>query len=223
MVLVLVLVCAGSAEQTPGADNQAKNPWNGTWESVNYTFSIQQNGQEIVGTYIPGDPNRYDTGILKGNVSEDLRTFSGMWTESGSIELTLSEDGLSFKGTVTNDPVGEMTEPFTFERTGTRVGTPVDPDNLWTGTWKTPKKMYYLTQDGTSITGRNEALPGINDEPGIYEGTVSGDGKTTSIRWIESGNFTFILSDDGLSWNGTYSEVLDPSAELYPWNATRIQ
>jgi len=219
MMFVLALLCAGSAAQAP----DTVNTWNGTWKDDVYTIFIQQNGTEIAGYYIPFDPEAYDAGMLEGTLSEDQKTFSGVWIESGLQESTLSDDGMSFNGTGTTNPVGSFTEPQTYETTGTRVGTPVDPDNLWTGSWQTPRKVYHLTQEGTTISGTNEPLPETEDEPGVFEGTVSEDGKIVSLEWIESGNFTFILSDDGMSWNGTYTEVVDPAAELLPWNATRIQ
>lgn len=217
--LVLVLLCAGTAAQVPDPGNA----WNGTWTDEMFTVVIQQSGTEIAGYYVPFDPEAYDSGLLEGTLSEDQKIFSGVWTESGNQESTLSDDGMSFNGTGSTNSVGSFTEPQTYETTGTRVGTPADPDNLWTGSWETPRKVYNLTQDGTIISGTNEPLPETDDEPGVFEGTVSEDGKTVSLEWIESGNFTFILSDDGMFWNGTYTNVLDPSAEQFPWNATRIQ
>jgi len=219
VVLILLLLCAGSAALVPDAENM----WNGTWTDETYTIFIQQNGTEIAGNYIPFDLETYDAGLLEGTLSEDQKTFSGVWIESGLQEATLSEDGMSFSGTGSTNPVGTLTEPRTYEATGTRVGTPTDPDNLWSGTWETPRKIYNLTQDGTTISGTNEPLPETDDEPGVFKGTVSEDGNTMSVEWVESGNFTFILSDDGIFWNGTYTDLLDPSAELFPWNATKMQ
>ncbi|MDD1724059.1 MAG: hypothetical protein LUQ07_02890 [Methanospirillum sp.] len=221
VLVFLVFFCSGSAEETHQEAVLPDNTWTGTWTAENETLFIEQNGSEISGSYVPFDLDNYDTGRLEGSLSEDGKIFSGIWTDSGSMDLTLSEDMMSFSGNGLINPEGNMTEPYTYEATGTRDGEVTDTKNPWTGSWITPRKTYNLTQDGVSITGTNKPLPGSGDEPGVFEGTVQDDGKAMSVNWTETGNFVFTLSDDGTSFTGTYTYELDPSSETGYWNATK--
>ena len=216
-VFVLAFFCTGSVAQVPGAENV----WNGTWVSDIYTTNYQQNGTEIAGYYIPFNPDLYDPGLLEGTVSEDGKTITGVWTESGLTMLEISEDGMSMSGTGTTGD-GVVDEPYTYERTVTRVGDIVDPENIWSGSWITEFNTYNITQNGTFISGTHQPLPGREDDPGVFEGTVSEDRKTFSGTWTESGSFSYTMSEDGTYYNGTFSEGLDPSSEWYPINATKM-
>ena len=220
-VFVLCFICVGSAEQVEAA-NQTEYVWNGTWASENFTLFIAQNESGISGSYIPDDPELYDAGILEGTLSDNGNTLSGVWTESGLFSETLSSDGMSFNGTGSSNPQGNMDEASIYNNTGTRVGKLADSDNIWSGAWVTERKSYNYTQDGLSITGTNQPLPGIDDEPGSMVGTVSDDGKIITGKWVETGNFTFIISKDGSFFNGTYNVNLDLLNKTESWNATKI-
>jgi len=223
LVLVLVFITAGCVKETPEENNSAENRWNGTWASEQYILFILQNGSEITGSYEPHDIESRDPGLLQGILSEDKEIFSGIWTESGPVTLVISDDGMSYFGTGGTRP-GKITEQsYTYTSNGTRVGPLSDPDNAWSGTWKSGKTVQTMIQNGTSVRSTYQQVSTEEDEPGLFEGTVSGDGKTLTGKWMESGNFSFILSEDGSFWNGTYSVELDESAETSFWNATKLQ
>ncbi|MBN1166387.1 MAG: hypothetical protein JXA44_04560 [Methanospirillaceae archaeon] len=222
VMLLFSVFCTGLADEVVVLPGDAENPWNGTWISQFYTLSIQQNGSEIAGSYVPFDLDTYDAGLLTGSLSDDTRTFFGVWTESGFVNGTLSEDKNSFAGVISNNPAGDMNDPYAYPKTVTRTGNGFDPDNPWSGTWESKRKSYVLVQSGTIVTGTHEPLPGIEDEPGIFEGTVSDDKRSASLKWLESGSFSFTLSDDGSYYNGTFTVDRDPDTESNYWNATRI-
>ncbi|PKL59616.1 MAG: hypothetical protein CVV33_06900, partial [Methanomicrobiales archaeon HGW-Methanomicrobiales-4] len=211
------------AEPVPDANNNAY-PWNGTWVSDDFTLFILQNVSEISGDYVPLNFELYDPGHMQGTLSEDGKTFSGICTEKGFLKLNLSDDEMSFSGVGVIPPLGSMSEPYVYERNGTRSENLSDLDNKWSGTWTTPKKTFELIQNGTYVFGTNEPLlPEVKDEPGLFEGTVSEDGKTITLNWLETGNFTFTLSDDGSFFNGTYHVEPDPSRVSDSWNGTKIR
>lgn len=222
IMVSLFFLYAGSAEELFEVDLQGENLWNGSWVSNDDIIFIQQNSSEISGSYVPKDLVTHDPGLLEGKVSEDGKTFSGKWIDSGVMLLNLSSDNMSFSGIGVIDPVGSMEEPYTYERNGTRNEVPSDPDNLWTGIWTTPKKTYNLTQNGTVITGIHQPISSEEDEPGLFEGTVSEDGRSVTLNWVEEGNFSFNLSEDGSAFTGNYTFTLDPSSESAVWNGTKI-
>lgn len=221
ILVFLIIICSGSAEVVSQGAVLPDNPWTGTWTAENDTVFIEQNGSEISGSYVPFDLENYDAGRLEGSLSEDGKIFSGTWTDTGSMDLTLSEDMMSFYGNGQIHPEGNMTEPYVYKATGTRDGEVTDMKNPWTGSWTTPRKTYNLTQNGASITGTNKPLSGSNDEPGVFEGRVQEDGKTIFMNWTETGNFVFTLSDNGTSFTGTYTFERNPSAGTGYWNATK--
>ncbi len=181
-----------------------------------------QNGSVVTGIYLPFDMDAYDAGSVKGVVSEDLRTHSGIWIETGRINFSLSEDGMSLTGTGTVGD-GVLDEPVQYEVTATRVGEIADPESLWSGSWITPRKTYNLTQNGTYVSGTNQPLAGIEDDPGTFEGILSDDEMFFSGTWTETGTYSYTLSEDTMSFSGTYTDTLEPSARTFPLNATRMQ
>ncbi|HWQ67247.1 MAG TPA: hypothetical protein VN372_10290 [Methanospirillum sp.] len=223
VVLVLSILCAGSAEQIPDAKSQAENVWNGSWSTEYYIVSILQNGSEIEGRYEPKDIKSMDPGRLAGMVSKDGTIFSGIWTESGPLSVSISDDGMSFTGNGGVRIDGGMNESGAYTTNTTRIGTVLDPENIWSGTWKGARTENVWIQEGTTITGSYHPLPGIADEPGLFEGTVSDDGKMATGTWKEFGNFSFTLSRDGTFFNGTYDVALNASAGSDFWNGTKIQ
>ena len=212
--LAFSMLCIGfgAAEDPTDGNTASEYVWNGTWSSPNYTLYITQDESGISGAYVPMDLLEYDSGYLEGNLSSDGKTYSGIWIESGMNTNTLSQDLMSFSISGYTDPQGPMTEPFHYTSNATRAGEIVDPDNPWTGEYVSEWKRYNITQNGVSITGTNEPLPGIDDNAGVAEGTVSEDGMVFTGTWIEKGRYTFVISDDGMSINATISKGLEPDA-----------
>lgn len=224
-VLFLFLTGFGLAEQEGDNLSTNENIWNGTWECPVHIFLIEQNSSVITGRYDSKNPEMFDTGVLEGTVSEDGKTYSGEWIEFGTFDYTLSEDNMSYSGTVTTSTqrINQVDFVHMSDLTNaTRVGEVADPDNLWTGDWASVRKTHNYVQNGTIVSGTNQILPGVKDQPGVLEGSVSEDGRTITGTWIETGNFNFTISDDGSSFNGTFSVSLDPEADAMSMTALRM-
>ncbi|HWQ63895.1 MAG TPA: hypothetical protein VN429_05720 [Methanospirillum sp.] len=110
------------------------------------------------------------------------------------------------------DPYGSMSKPAGYSYNASRIGEIIDPKNPWTGNWVTEKKSYNLTQNGSHLSGVNEPLTNVNDEVGSLSGTISENGTVYTGNWTEKGRFTFVMADDGLSYNATITKSLDPNA-----------
>ncbi|HWQ66400.1 MAG TPA: hypothetical protein VN372_05980 [Methanospirillum sp.] len=212
IIFAFLCVCVGSAEQATGTKSPSGFIWNGTWSTSNYTAYINQNESGIFGGYVPKDLNVLDPGRLEGNVSDDGKTVSGVWIESGSNTYVMSDNYVTFTIDGFADPYGPMSGPVNYTSNATRIGDFLDTNNPWTGNWTTWKKSYHLWQRGRSVTGVNEPLTNVNDETGILEGVISEDGKTYIGRWTEKGGFTFKMSDTGSAFNATITKSLDPGA-----------
>lgn len=212
--LVICCICAlgiVSAENTTANNNTPVNTWNGTWNNPDYTMFFLQNQSGISGEYVPADLTQLDPGRLEGNVSDDGKTFSGIWIETGTNTNTLSDDKMSFTISGFADPYGSMSKPAGYSYNATRIGEITDSGNPWTGNWVTEKKTYHLTQNGTQLSGVNEPLTNVNDEVGNLSGTISENGSVYTGNWTEKGRFTFILAEDGSSFNATITKNLDPN------------
>lgn len=214
IVLAFSMLCMGfaAAEEANETETVSEFIWNGTWSSPKYTLYISQDESEITGAYVPMDLFEYDAGYLEGNLSPDGKTYSGIWTESGTSTNTLSSDLMSFTISGNTDPQGPMTEPVHYTSNVTRVGEIVDPENPWTGNYISEWKKYNITQDGTVIIGINEPLPDVDDNSGVLNGMVSEDGMTFTGTWIEKGGFTFVMADDGMSLHLTIAKSLEADA-----------
>ena len=211
-VSLLLLISSGYAEQSSSNESPTDLIWNGTWACSNHYFHLEQNPEGITGWYEPKNQNVTDTGLLDGSIDETGMNYSGIWTESGTVNLTLSPDNASYSGIATTNPLGTMTEPAVHTADATRIGDVTDPENLWTGEWETPRKVYTYLQNGSTITGFNTLMPGVMDQPGTFEGTVSEDGRTIIGNWTETGTFNFTMTDGYSAFNATYHETLDPKA-----------
>lgn len=212
LFITLLFGFLASAEEVVLKDTSSENIWNGTWTGTNFTIYIEQDNSGITGEYEPMDPQLIDPGMLEGNVSEDRKTYSGVWIESGSALQTLSDDNMSFTINGSVNPYGTLSDPLYFLSNATRIGEISDPENPWTGNWTTERKLYVFTQDGTSVSGSNQPLSGINDESATLEGTLSDDRRIYTGNWTETGIFSFVISDDGSTFNATIHESLDPSS-----------
>lgn len=219
IIITLTLFSIGLCTAEKSSDNSiiTGNLWNGTWESDNYSISIIQNGKSIAGSYEPKDPKIHDPGLLKGQLSEDGREFSGIWTEAGNFLLVLSPDKMTFTGVSKNRPELKVTESDPFTANGTRIGSAVDPNYPWTGSYKTKKADYTIIQNGTVVTGSYTPLKDIEDEPGIIEAQASEDGTKISGKWVETGKFSFVISDDLKTIEGTQGTNFTESPVIKPW------
>jgi len=209
----LCAMCIVSAENDANEEITSEFAWNGTWTNPDYTMYITQNESGIVGAYVPYNLDELDPGRLEGNLTEDGKTFSGIWIETGSSNYTLSDDKMSFEIVGYSDPQASMTSPVIYFSNATRVGEIFDFDNPWTGDWVTNWKNYHITQNGTQMSGNGEPLANVTDEMGTFSGIVSDDGIRYNGTWIEQGRFTFTLADDGSSYDATITNSLEPSAK----------
>ena len=223
LVFAILMVNGVYAEKMADQGTNSDTWWNGTWMSEYYTLLFLQNGSSIAGSYEPVDINTWDPGLLKGSLSEENSVFSGIWTESGTVSLILSDDGMSFSGTGGVNQAGSQEKPFTYTNTGTRVGEDFQKEIPWNGTWKTERNTYTLIQNGSLVSGTYTPLLMDEDEPGLIEGTVSEDGKEMTGSWVESGNFSFSISENKMSFNGTYGVDRTEPAFVDYWNGTKIQ
>ncbi|NLV27211.1 MAG: hypothetical protein GXY48_08625 [Methanomicrobiales archaeon] len=222
-ISIFIFLLAMCATTTSQADSDPiENAWNGTWESEYYILLIYQNGTAISGSYEPKDSTLYDPGLLKGMLSEDGKTFSGIWTESGPLSVVLSDDGMSISGSYGIRIDKKLTESDMYPTTRTRMEDSFDPENPWNGTWRGERTITTWIQNGTFVSGTYSPLPDIDDEPGISEGTVSGDGNSLKGKWIEAGNFSFTLDDDLMAFTGTYDITLNDPTGTDTWNGKKI-
>jgi hypothetical protein len=215
LALIICCICAVSivsAENTLEAHNTSVYVWNGTWVNPDYTMYFIQNQSGISGEYVPKDLTLLDPGRLEGNVSDDGKTFSGIWIETGTNTYNLSDDKMSFTISGFSDPYGSMNNPAGYSYNATRIGEITDSKNPWTGNWVTERKTYHLTQNGTQLSGVNEPLTNVNDEVGNLSGTISENGSVYTGNWTEKGKYTFVLAEDGSSFNATITKSLDPKA-----------
>lgn len=220
LLFILISLQPASAGQADGS-NQTGKTWNGTWVDDYYTLTIQQEGSDILGSYLPTDAYANDPGSIIGTVSDDGKVLSGRWVDSGVLYLNLSDDNQSISGVATVNPVNRLTESLVHEFNATRSGEIPDPENLWTAGWITPRKTYTLVQNGSSLSGEDHPVPGGADEDGVLEGTVSDDGRSVTLNWTETGELSFILSDDASVFNGTYTVEKSSSDETLYWNMTK--
>jgi len=224
-IILICLLCLsgmGMADQVSGAINQGDKIWNGTWESEGYFLYIQQNDSEIKGYYEPFNISSQDPGMLEGVLSSDGRVFSGTWSETGPLVLTLAADTMSYTGAGNVRPHADLNSSGSYTTIGKRVESSFDPEKTWNGSWKTGRTLNTFIQNGATVTGSYVPLPEIYDEPGTYTGTVSEDGTTLLGNWSESGNFSFTISNNGRYWNGTYDMSQNSSVGSDSWNATKV-
>ncbi|WP_319580249.1 hypothetical protein [uncultured Methanospirillum sp.] len=212
VIFGLFVVCTVSAVNGTELGEKSDSIWNGTWSTPDYTMYIIQNQSGIGGEYVPRDLDLLDPGWFEGNLSEDGRTFTGVWIETGSNTYTLSDDKMSFTINGSADIHGPMTEPAYYNSNATRIGEIMDSANPWSGNWASQKKSYNLTQNGKFLSGINMPLTNVNDENGTLSGVVSDDGTIYTGNWTEIGGLTLVMSENGTSFDATITKSLDPKA-----------
>ncbi len=212
VIFGLFVICTASAVNGTDIGEKSDYIWNGTWSTPDYTMYIVQNQSGIGGEYVPKDLDLLDPGRFEGNLSEDGRTFTGIWIETGSNTYTLSDDKMSFTINGYADIRGPMTKLAYYTSNATRIGEIMDSANPWNGNWVSQKKSYNLTQNGKFLTGINTPLTNVNDENGTLSGVVSDDGTVYTGTWNEIGGLTMVMSENGTSFNATITKSLDPKA-----------
>lgn len=197
LTLALFLFSTGLADVASDENTVSEKPWAGTWTDGNYSLSIEQNGTEITGIGHSFDMGLYDPFLLSGTISEDGTKITGIMKDSGTLEMDLSDDQMSFTANGTADSVDTISEPYAYSTEATRNGTIIAPDSVWSGNWLTKNTSLYFNQNGNYVTG--EYFPFESPEVrGVIEGSVSEDGKTLSTVWSSVEEVTFVLSDDGM-------------------------
>lgn len=195
LTLIISLSCSMYADTT-GNTSDAESLWEGTWTDANYSLSLSQNGSTITGIAVSSNPAETDPFRLSGTVSDDGMTLQSVLTSSGTLILNLSEDKMMFDGSGTVDAVDNTSQPFAYTFNASRNGTPIIPDQEWTGIWTSKRNLMNLTQENASVSGDYHALTSVNFG-GVVNGTIAEDGKTLPMTWISPENVTFTLSEDG--------------------------
>jgi hypothetical protein len=197
LILVLSLFSTVLADELNSANNTTEKVWNGTWTDVNYTLLIEQKGLEVTAIGRSYNIGLNDPFLLSGTISEDGKSLNGIKKETGTLEMYLSDDNMSFSANGTVDPVDNESELYNYKTKGNRNGTSIIPDSIWGGVWNTGNTSLNINQSGNSVIG--DYYPLLSPEHGgVFEGMVSDDGKTLSTKWTYTENVTFILSDDGM-------------------------
>jgi hypothetical protein len=195
LTLIISLFCGGYSDTT-GNTSDVESLWEGTWTDANYSLSLSQNGSTITGIATSSNASVAEPFRLSGTVSDDGMSLQSVLTSSGTLTLNLSEDKMMFYGSGTIDSLNNTSQPYTYVFNAIRNGTPIIPDQEWTGIWTSKRNLMNFTQEGTSVRGEYHPLTTVNFG-GVVNGTISQDGKTLSMTRISPENVTFILSEDG--------------------------
>lgn len=198
VVIVLLLSTAVLAEEGTISSSVVENPWEGTWTDGNSTLTIEQNGTEVSGVCEPIDPETGEQFLLSGTISDDGTELNGTISDTGKMELILSEDLMEFNATVTIDRIGNMSEDDQYTINATRQESLSDQEKPYAGTWKTQHSLFTIAQDETELSGTNRQLTSP-EEGGEFNGTVIDDGKAAILSWKTHYDLPLRLADDGLS------------------------
>ncbi len=194
-------------------DEDSSVSFSGTWKTIaggthQYTVILKQVGNEMTGSYSPGNGKIFD-GVVSGNKV----TFK--WTQDGGYEgtgeFTMDQDGKGFKGSST------ALKPKEFTNTWNTYEPEVAS---FAGNWETisdGQNSISLTvvQTGNKVTG---LYPSKN---GKIEGTVVG--QVLRFKWESdggSGSGRFVMNESGFSFSGTYNRGDDPDEVEATWNGT---
>lgn len=211
--LSCVWICLADGEDS--TQNTAPfSDWSGTWNCGVNTLNLTQDGTLVSGLY--EKPKDMIVLNIEGNVSEDGKTLSGNWSNSGKIEFVLSDDGKTFNGTYISEHMSDIAYNSDSTWNGT-LSSEADPENPWSGSWDAGMNTFTnLSQEDNSVQGSYISPGGI---PMVIEGTLSEDGKVLTGTYSDSGLFVFTLSEDGNIFNGTFGYGSDST--MRNWNGTR--
>ena len=154
MTLTVCFFTIGLADELPSTNGSDEKAWEGIWTDLNYSVSIVQNGSEISGIARSNNIGLNDPFLLSGIVTEDGRTFHGIMKESGTMILNISDDKMSYSANGTVDPIDNSSEPYHYTSKGTRNGTSINPDNIWSGEWNAANTTAIINQEGRFVTGK---------------------------------------------------------------------
>jgi len=182
---------------TAADDETSENDFFGVWTDANYTFTIAQEGSNMVLTGIPLDGESFFPMELTGMVSDNKTRLVTNKNMTGTMEIQISEDQMKLSGIQTFDPVIPSEPPFNMTYNSTRNGTVVQMDAVWSGEWIVDNMVMTLNQTGEEISGFFHVIQ--EPESKVYvEGSVSDDGRNISLNWTFAEYVNFTLSDDGM-------------------------
>ena len=194
---IVLIVCLLLVTITVADTDTAGKNFNGTWTDANYTFTIVQEGSDMVLTGIPFDKESYFPLKLTGIVAENETRLITHKNMTGTMEIQMSEDQMELSGFQTFDPVTPSETPFTIDYNSTRNGTLVQTDAVWSGEWIVDNIVMTLFQTGEEISGFFNVIS--EPESKVYvTGFVSDDGRNISLNWTFAEYVNFTLSDDGM-------------------------
>jgi hypothetical protein len=90
------------------------------------------------------------------------------------------------------------------------------------GTWDSSNLTLSLLTDGSNVSGTYHSVREGSNARGYLNATPVKDNKKIAGTFVEGGNITFIISDDGSFFNGTYTYGQGVAKEDDTWNAVRI-
>jgi hypothetical protein len=206
---VLVSAFGAVAESNASSTSDNKAPWTGVWHSELYNMTLTQDGNEISCPYALIDSSGNDTGIIKGTVTDNASVVTGTWDESGDIILIPSDDNSTLDA---DWPYKSELEHF----------TKTDGASTLAGTWDSSNLTLSLLTDGSKVSGTYHSVREGSNAKGYLNATPVQDSKKIAGTFVEQGNITFMISDDGSFFNGTYTYGQDVAKEDDTWNAIRI-
>lgn len=195
------------SHETGVSDTQVS--WSGVWESLLYQETFVQNGTTVTGTYIPISSEMKNDGIIVGTVADDPSVLSGTWKEIGDVKLTFSDD------------TSAMIARWAYNGEDQHFSKIYGEDPI-EGIWNSESLTLSLFRDDSMVQGSYYSLDETTGVCGLMNGTLSQDGSEITARYVESGNFSYTLADDGSYFNGTYTYGAGPVKAVDTWNATRL-
>jgi hypothetical protein len=210
IVLSILFSAFGAvAESNDSTSSANEAPWTGVWHSAMYNMTLTQDGNDVSGLYALLDSSGNDTGLINGTTSDNASVLAGTWNESGDIILTPSDDYTTLDALWA---YRSEVEPFTKS----------DGESTLAGTWNSQNMTLSLQTDGSVVSGTYHSLRDDSNARGYLNGTTSQDSKIITGTFVEGGYITYIISDDGSFFNGTYTYGQNVAKEDDTWNAIRI-
>jgi hypothetical protein len=94
-----------------------ENPWTGNYVSEWKTYNITQDGHVVTGINEPLADIDDNSGVMNGTISEDGMSYTGTWIEKGGYTFVMAEDGLSINATVSKSLESDaVVEQMTFSK-----------------------------------------------------------------------------------------------------------